>query len=404
MRSAKLVIRRSKNSLMAVAIAASCGCTGSLDSYSAGGDASSGADATLDSLAEQTTDGFHPETGTDAMQEAKADVHVLETGIDVTSDQLVPEADAHQPEAAPDADAAQEADASEPLDVFQDPDAAQEPDVSEEPDAAQEPDAPQEPEAAVCTCKNPNDLCSSQNCVRDNYVCSPIALCDQAYTCSGNQCICNDARVCGQTCSTHADCGSYQCHPTEKVCVVPRCFFDDVCDPGEVCVSSQFGNSTCVSPGSKALGQACNSNEECQTALCLQNVCLQPCVQNADCGSSSLYCVGDWNGTSRCQLTAVCQNCTGADQICQNGVCGQTCTKNSDCAGVPGQVCLSQSMMPGGSAVPECQAYPASCAPNEFLLENGPVGGLCTRGKTCWWDTDCDPGWTCDPWMYVCVH
>lgn len=159
---------------------------------------------------------------------------------------------------------------------------------------------------------NDNDQCSNSceeisgsagSCgdgiIQENEECDPglSALCSNGYTCSASTCICTqsnpvvqDAKVCGDICSSNADC------PIDNVCESGKCVIlacskslgslqnniNQSNNPATVCSSDNCSVVQCGSAcGPNKLcpnGLTCNSQNQCVFTYCITNVCTNQCV------------------------------------------------------------------------------------------------------------------------------
>jgi hypothetical protein len=162
---------------------------------------------------------------------------------------------------------------------------------------------------------------------------------------------------------------------------------------------------SCLLRGARAPGQACVSNEQCQTSLCGTldskgcGTCAVPAAAGADCGAgcaNGLACA-----SGKCAVrggpNATCdaaRPCGGALRCATDGTCqpylgqGQTCSGASECDLLLGFVCATTTctaisfVQPGTSCV-SAGGAPIACA-----------GGLCGPGPA-------DGGPTCTAYANV---
>jgi len=227
-------------------------------------------------------------------------------------------------------------------------------------------------DGTLCTLENgqacaTNDECNSDICAADN-ICDAVdecltdnGGCDANATCTNNSdgvtCACNGNRIdengdgtlctlpAGEACTTNEECNSDLC--VDNVCDdVDECTAGtDNCDANATCTNTAQGFScTCDANtvdenGDGTLctfiaGEACTTNEECNSDLCVDNVC----DDVDECATNNGGCDPD-RGTSTCTNTAQSFSCTcDANTVDVNGdgtscplVVGQACTAGTDC-------------------------------------------------------------------------
>jgi MYXO-CTERM domain-containing protein len=194
----------------------------------------------------------------------------------------------------------------------------------------------------------------------------------------------------------------------------PGCSTDADCDPGSgrVCDHGANGQNACV-PGchETEAGDTCPPGTMCSVVGGGLGVCRAPvdggtCINDSDCHSPGLVCVGDscvvgcrdTDAGDSCPAGATCSVRGGGLGICVGpGVDGGTapCTRDHDC--LPGQVCEGDQCVTGcrdsdaGDSCPagaSCSALDGGVGVCSSSSPDGGTGG-CTR------DQDCNGGLVC---------
>ena len=258
-----------------------------------------------------------------------------------------------------------------------------------------------------------------------------------------------------ETCAYHVDC-----HPdavcalhsktSQKVCS-KQCAGSADCLPTETCTklpgSAHVGFCQ-PALGPKSAGEGCNLPNECQSGLCVSNLCMDGCLNDLHCTKPQHTC--GWLGSEQTGLYGVCipnqqglivngQPCTTDGQsysgdFCMSGVCDLTaanaafwtcsplCTSESACA--PSQECNLVTYVPSSNplfipyhpqftqplhdAVAGCYTVAAAgfkqdgmaCSANQECTSNkclpvvpGDPTSYCT--SFCAYDAECAPGLNC---------
>lgn len=208
--------------------------------------------------------------------------------------------------------------------------------------------------------------------------------------------VCVGTGVLGASCTGNEQCASTHCN--SGIC--SECQADGDCTAGGTCEDDRSGVGYFVCTG--GLGDACTDGTECGTGYCFNpqgpgpNRCSE-CELNGDCGAQRAcqYSVGDQYAS--CVGTGALGNiCNTGDQCasgyCQSGVCSQCestpdCTGGGDCvddtAGVGYYVCQ------GGlgdvcAEAADCNSgycYPVPAAPDRCSIcetsQDCPNNGIC---------------------------
>lgn len=111
--------------------------------------------------------------------------------------------------------------------------------------------------------------CANNNCA-DTFCCdvscSGCNACSAALKSGGFDGVCGPA---ANGTDPHAVCGNYYCKGTGTCGTT--CTVDSECKPGKICDTTVNPNHTCVAP--KAVGQSCNRSQECNSNMCVSNIC-----------------------------------------------------------------------------------------------------------------------------------
>jgi hypothetical protein len=147
------------------------------------------------------------------------------------------------------------------------------------------------------------------------------------------------------------------------------------CDRAAQCASNTCNTLRCVTPGSKALGDACYVEVECRVGKCsaaLGAVIAGKCVcdSNDDCAAGTQYCFRGpaGIGTNECRLRL-------AD--------GTACTSAEQCRG---NACRTRCYTPGSKSFGESCEFNAECRQGTCSAELlGIVNGkcVCTQDRHC---------------------
>jgi hypothetical protein len=203
------------------------------------------------------------------------------------------------------------------------------------------------------------------------------------------------------------------------------------CTPPEVCVyDTSTGEGTCGdAPGDGETGDMCTSGADCQSGLCINGLCADPCAGEEDCpagytcqstdvdldggGSATIdVCVPEvtpCSANNDCSSPDICvvdrsgndvsltcdapvgggmlgDDCTAdadcASNLCLAGTCTEPCETANDCAMDGSYLCESETIMTdgGGTAdVTVCNPRPA-----DTCISDGDCGGTdrCIANKT----------------------
>ena len=270
--------------------------------------------------------------------------------------------------------------------------------------------------------------------------------------CLGGECVspCDDKSSCP---------GGFECEAsmvplpggmsaTVMVCVEGEkaCLADTDCAAPKVCVIDRAGGLKLVCeaplPGTKDLGEACGTDNECRSGLCLDNVCARPCKRPNDCSMDGSFiceptlisasgqdrmlnlckpkpatqCLSDsqCNAPERCVATrgtreigfacggarvggalgAACNADTEcAENLCLNNICTIACQGNGDCTGAPDHSCENQEVNLGGANKDNVQVCTPpvvcqnknACKVSEVCVvraKNGVVDSICREPNT----------------------
>lgn len=247
----------------------------------------------------------------------------------------------------------------------------------------------------ACSCKDSRDRVEGEGfCVRKNYTCNALNLCDDGYECHGSTCLCMDLDVCGLDCSSGCLCPNPRvCDERTGICRMPlACLEDEMCPDGQVCREGDHLEwplmyYICVPPSGGGVGQQCDHSWNCLSGICHTNVCLQACESNADCPNGQ-YCTEANHGKLGCVLQTNCDpDCVEPDEFCDFMVCrDDNCRTHADC---PGD-CTLQIDRP---VIGRCTER-ALCEDHEFVIDMG-MGVYCLIYQACWTDGDCEAPYSC---------
>jgi hypothetical protein len=203
-----------------------------------------------------------------------------------------------------------------------------------------------------CHCRKDQDRCRSdkkyggyfRECFRP-VTCNFTSPCNTSsgpeYFCEQGSavCKCNDLNLCGPTCTSSQECPLEQiCDAGTQQCTTKRCQRDSECPSGTACVFNGY-NRICSMTGSVPDGGDCNNWNECKSGMCYQRICVNPCVDNGDCGGAGTcqqyqqyeytFCF-NWDPKCACGVNQYCDHL----KVCQSG---PSCVDSSDCQ--PGMYC-----------------------------------------------------------------
>ena len=220
------------------------------------------------------------------------------------------------------------------------------------------------------------------------------------------------------------------CDTAAGVCV--RCLADSDCDLGNICEMSDCVEG-CRENRDCPEGQICGADNTCVTGCtaaptdscplgthCVSGGCVLGCNgDDARCGDGQV-CV-DEGGSFVCRDGCADNAACGAGRICLNDVCVEGCAVDEDCgfltlervcdtsAGVPGTCvqCTNDDQCPGDAV---CDLLAGSCrilCSSTGQFGCGTLGLVCDvatdRCVPCLEDADCGPAATCDTARHECV-
>ncbi len=132
--------------------------------------------------------------------------------------------------------------------------------------------------------------CSSNLCVQDGQTryCSVACSdgqgepCGGGFYCKSDLCVRGSQQAVGGPCSSNDDCtGDLRCAgETDRWCTT-GCSNASPCQEGFTCESIQ-GTLLCT-PEKSILGALCQAQDDCQSSLCVQDMCASPCQGNSQC-------------------------------------------------------------------------------------------------------------------------
>jgi hypothetical protein len=241
----------------------------------------------------------------------------------------------------------------------------------------------------------------------DHVGCSSNLECPKNYRCKGEVCVFEEFKGLGESCEEDGECASAFCGEYEgKRFCTRACDWRDVqsCPSGFYCHSSLCEDAFCVpgEKGEKLLGESCSSSVDCESLYCHQGYCSTPCDPAE----------GECSEGYRCRLLAgsscgVCfkvkslgEECD-SDQECESEMCVEykgrrICSLSCDWKEPKG--------CPSGFYCDSSLCEEAFCVPGE--RGERLLGESCSRSVDCeslychegYCSTPCDPeGGVCEP-------
>lgn len=286
-------------------------------------------------------------------------------------------------------------------------------------------------------CPDEGEICIFQDDAEQPLVCDdPVGDTDDGDACTEHSdCargLCLDGR-CAHLCEEDAECFPGTCDEIEvpagdgsvelQACVYPEaCERRSDCD-GQVCVFGRGPASVilyCDDAQGETPGSACEGDGDCDSGLCNEGFCSDPCTEDADCGpgfacsdveitleeatDTVLACVVLPEG--QCRSDAGCDDpdlCVGRrrpdriDFVCNGindggGRTGATCQDDSDCQR---NLCLDGSCRESCSTDGDCGADEV-CRSATATVEQGTVQvEVCQAPQACTAPDECEDGRTC---------
>ena len=223
----------------------------------------------------------------------------------------------------------------------------------------------------------------------------------------------------GQACCQNRVCvGASVCDTVMMRCVAftptpGECTASLTCGARETCGGFYLCGDRpcllCVMPGTRVLGEACTTNDQCASAYCANSQCATPC-QVGPIGAASCAALDARNVCA--QFTSRMRVDAGTGTLSTFGACLRGCTRNGDCATT--QVCRLQrndyedrqdqicgpptgALLPGAACDPNppSGATSAMFCNNSQCVETGAHTGYCA--PFCATDADCPST------DYVCI-
>ena len=260
-------------------------------------------------------------------------------------------------------------------------------------------------------CNNSKDRYEAMNCIRDNYLCNALNICETGYECKNQECACKDIATCGISCTSSAGCPTgLDCDVDTKRCrekLPPTpCFTNMHCPAGLVCA---FEEGVCLPKGTKKVGEACLTNDECEDRVCHTKVCLQRCLKNSECPQKQwcVFATGTFARTLVCLPQSSDPKCTDpkeANFYSQKAICHSSdniCNKKSDCTD-PKQDCVyPHPKHIGEFDYPQCYQMSSGSSPycqndDEMIPPAISHQSICTSFKPCWSAANCPANYKCD--------
>lgn len=196
-----------------------------------------------------------------------------------------------------------------------------------------------------------------QPCTNSSSCCT--GSCETVAQSADRLCAWNICQGLGQPCAADGDCCSFACGQNACTDTRPPCALqNEKCTNDIDCCSQHCVNNTCSRLGDCTFrGDSCKGNAECCSGNCVNLGATSRCI---GCGMVDAYCT---NGT---------QCCSGS---CLDSKCAKSC----------------------GTKYSYCENYSDCCSNYCIPSLNGP--GSCSdyfdQGQTCWIDSNCTPGTTC---------
>jgi hypothetical protein len=172
----------------------------------------------------------------------------------------------------------------------------------------------------------------------------------------------------GGYCTYGTDCTDCEARPIPPVsCSVN---YNADCPAGERCdCSEDTGDCFCESGtrGTGALGDACSSQHDCATGICVDDQCSKRCGGGADCGGDVPVCQSI---IGYCVAGECTPDCGG--RTCGDDGCGGSC---GSCAA--SKVCVSGTCQPGSTSAFACPGS-ADCQTGESCCVSQSGASSCT--------------------------
>lgn len=297
------------------------------------------------------------------------------------------------------------------------------------------------------SCDSNTDCTDPDVCVFDlatgEGTCGPAAgagqtgdACTMGSDCASGLCI---DGLCADPCAGEEDCpAGYTCEATEvdlsggetatiDVCVpeTTTCNANGDCADPDVCVIDRSGDEvdlSCDPPvGGGVVGDPCAMDDECESNLCLDDLCTAPCETSNDCATDgSFICEietvstgGGSDDVSVCKPRPADQclsdaDCSAADRCIASktatdlefscgdpnaggGESGDACSADTDCAQ---NLCVDGTCAGPCQEVGDCGGSPDRCEVTMVDLGNGNTdsGQICLPPQSCASIDDCDAG------------
>jgi hypothetical protein len=154
--------------------------------------------------------------------------------------------------------------------------------------------------------------------------------------------------------------------------------------------------------GTGATGDACFSNDECQSGGCsLDSACAGPCCMGTCAATQSPADLGEPCATRECKPNLTCSNAKTCVELYADGMpCDDytQCAFGLGCLGTPG---ICHALPKVGEACPDgqCAEIGAYCNSSSVCAPLGLAGTACTTLADCSLYYPCDSGsLQCEPW------
>ena len=225
--------------------------------------------------------------------------------------------------------------------------------------------------------------CSNQKCVQclNNSECLPEQYCNTEHT-SGSRCTAK--RAIGYGCDCNEKCESAIC--ARGYC--SACTGDDECSSDQYCELNRATGNRCFAK--KTIGTLCGSDTECIYNHCSNQKCVQ-CLNNSEC-SPGQFCNTERTSGSRCEGKRAIGNICDRNEKCESAICDRgycsECTGDDQCSS--DQYCELKGAM--GNHCFAKKTFGTPCGGNTECIYNHCSNQKCVQ---CLSDSECLMGEIC---------
>ena len=232
--------------------------------------------------------------------------------------------------------------------------------------------------------------CSNRKCVQclSDSECSTGQFCKLENSAADDYQLCASLPANGAECSVDGECASSHC--VNNIC--GECAMDGQCVTDEFCNTERTSGARCSAK--KAIGNTCNRNEKCESAICTRGYCSE-CTEDDQC-SSDQYCELNGATENRCFAKKNIGTACDSDTECSSGHCSNRkcvqCASNSDC--LPGQICIVTNL--AGTDYQLCASPAANgvqCSVDRACASTHCINNICGE---CAMDSQCATGEFCN--------